>query len=386
MKSWLLDDPIMESIDAAIAAGHIVSAEQIEEIKAEYARNAPRNDGGRAVIPIEGILTNKPNFLAAVFGGGNTIYSDIIKAVQKADADPSINEIVLAVGASPGGTIAGLFPAMDAIRESKTPTKAIVEDMALSACFGVVSQADEVIAMTPVTQFGNVGVVKTFNVDGNTVDVTSTKAPKKRTDVTTEEGLAAARESLDDVHDQFAQAIALGRGTTADDVNKNFGQGASVIAHKALSAGMITGIFSKQQTTETAHDGGEEVSMKTLEEFKAAHPALYAEAVAFGEAQARDLMAAHAVRGRACGNLELALEAIESGSEMNEKIKAQYDAAQSNKNAVNARIEENPPEIGQPTESPKAKEDDDVVAKAWAIIDGETEDPDVMNFDALGEV
>ena len=382
--TWLLDEPIRASIEAARASGQIVSAEQIAQVEQEEAAKAPTTRGAQAVIPIDGVLTNKRDFLSAVFGGGNTLYPDIIRAVEAANADSKVDEIVLAVGATPGGTIAGLFPAMEAIRNSSKPVKAIVEDMALSAGYGLVSQADEIIAMTPVTQFGNVGIVKTVPLDKGSVDITSTNAPKKRPDASTEEGVAAIRENLDDVHEQFVNVIAQGRGTTPDKVNKNYGQGASMIAPKALSAGMITSIFSRE-TTNTASDGGEEVKAMNLEEFKATHPALYAEAVELGKAQALDLVQAHAHRGRECGNLEIALKAIEEGTEMTELMKAQYDTAQNNKNAVEARAAENPESVGTVTEPVAAQKKDDIATlmeEAMALEDSNDNYVHV-NLDAL---
>ena len=144
-----------------------------------------------------------------------------------------------------------------------------------------------------------------------------------------------------------------------------------MIAPKALSAGMITSIFSRE-TTNTASDGGEEVKAMNLEEFKATHPALYAEAVELGKAQALDLVQAHAHRGRECGNLEIALKAIEEGTEMTELMKAQYDTAQNNKNAVEARAAENPESVGTVTEPVAAQKKDDIATmmeEAMALED-----------------
>lgn len=382
MSVWLLDEPIQASIDEARAAGTIISAEQIAQINIECAADVPTVKGRKAIIPINGILTNKRDFLAAVFGGGNTLYPDIINAVQKADADPQINETVLAVGATPGGTIAGLFPAMEAIRNSSTPVTAVVEDMALSAGYGLVSQAREIVAMTPVTQLGNVGIVRSYSVDESVIDVTSTKAPKKRNDVTTEEGLAAAREVLDDVHDEFAKAIAIGRGTTADNVNKNYGQGATVIAKKALKAGMITSIFQKQQTDETASQGGEEVTAMNLEEFKAAHPALYAEAVAIGQMTERNRVEQHAKLGEKGGDqgMAIAMKAIKEGTDV-ESLQSDYIIALTTALSINSRQNENVKDLDSTVGPPaEAKSPVDL---AYEALEARNNDSDSFDVDAL---
>ena len=63
-----------------------------------YEALASRNRGyiaedDTAVINIHGVLTDKPDFSAMFYGGGNTVYSDIISALVDADNDPSVKNI-----------------------------------------------------------------------------------------------------------------------------------------------------------------------------------------------------------------------------------------------------------------------------------------------------
>jgi ClpP class serine protease len=350
------------------ASGHVFDAQAIAYIDASEAKNKPSTAGTSSIIPIEGVLTQKRDLFAAWFGGGNTLYPDITKAIVTGETDPLVSEHVLAVGTSPGGSIDGLFDTMAAIKAAKKPVRAIVRGMAASATFALVSQADEVIASNDVTQFGSVGIVSTFRVLENLVDVTSTKAPEKRPDVTTKEGIETARKPLDAIHDKFVEAIAKGRGTTSANVNENYGRGAIVIASDAVKQGMIDSIgIADTQTQNTANTGGEEVEarMKTLEDFRAQHPALYAEAVQVGIDQERDKVKAHAIYGAASGDYEGALKNIKDGVELTATVRAEYETKGWNKLAVEARQEEQPPPLDGTVPSDSAA---DVQDQAMALI------------------
>jgi ClpP class serine protease len=382
---WLLTNDIGETLAKMRESGHIFSAADMDRVDAAESRNAPTTVGSTAVIPIEGVLTQKRDMFAALFGGGNTLYPDIAKAAIDADSDPLVDDIVFEFGTVPGGTIDGLFDAMAAIKNIRKPTVSRVRGMAASAGYALAVQADDVIAANDVTQFGSVGIVRSFRVDSNIVEVTSTDAPDKRPDVTTEEGLEAARRPLDAIHVKLVEAIATGRRTSAKNVNENYGRGAIVIASDAIEEGMIDSIgIAKTQTQTTANIGGEEVTaMMTLAEFKAQHPALYDEAVAVGVekgiVQERDNVTAHAIYGRASGDMETALEAIEKGTPLTETVKAKYAVAGWNKRDIENRDNEQPPVIDgtAPSDSEGPDLGDQMVAAMQATSD------DHVNLDEM---
>jgi ClpP class serine protease len=391
--SWLLERYFSEQMAQAKCSNRQFASHEMEAMEEAEAKTKSSISGNVAIIPIEGVLTQKRDFFAAFFGGGNTLYPDIQRAVVEANADKMVSEIFLQIGSSPGGSIDGLFDTMAVIKSSKKPVRAFVRDMAASATYALVSQADEVIASNRATRFGSVGIVSTFRVDADYVDVTSTDAPDKRPDVTTKDGLEAARRPLDAIHREFVKEIAKGRGETPDAVNENYGRGAIVIAADAIKKGMIDkiGISKTKPTTQkTASQGGEEVSMKTLAEFKAAHPALYAEAVEVGKAEANsetmDLIKAHAHGGRESGDLETALEAIENLTPVTALITMKYQMAAVKKGQLKARQEDTIPDfdggIGA-SEKPEKTEDEKVIDEAYAIIDGSVETDDAVDCDAI---
>jgi len=328
---WFLLDSFLKQINEPVA----LDAEARAELSAASAPLGSLSvSKGTAYIPIEGILTEKRDMFAAFVGGGNTTYPAIVNAIQKANELSSVKQIVLSVGYSPGGSVNGMFAAMDAIRESGKPVRAEVRNGALSAAYGLVSQAGEIVAAGPWTQFGSVGTAYDTRVNGDSVSITNTDSPKKRPDIKTDEGKEVIREQLDEIHGLFAGAIASARGVDIETVNRTYGQGSMVLADRALQAGMITAIEKTKKS--------EEKKIMDLEKLKAEFPALYNAIVDLGVAKERDRVCSHLILGDASGDMSTAMAAVRDGSEMTATISAQYQAAGMRRDFANARKADNP--------------------------------------------
>lgn len=349
---WLLEQEAFRKLNAAIVSGEF-TAEQIEACKIQTLERGPLGGaeirGSEGVIPIEGTLTEKFDFFAHYFGGGNTLYGNISAAVEAFDKDPSVNSIVFEIGSSPGGHISGLFAAVETIQKAKTPTVARVKSMAASATYALASAADKIYASDKSTMVGSVGVVQDFCVDDSSIQIRSTKAPKKNPDVRTEEGKAAVTEVLDGVHELFAGAIAKGRGTTTARVNADFGQGAIVLASDAVKKEMIDGVGIKNlrkikptATSLTKASSKMEVVKMNKDTLRLEHPALYAEMIELGVAQERDRVIAHVKMGEASGDTKTMMAALKDGSGMTMTIEADYKIAAMRRNDMDSRQEENP--------------------------------------------
>jgi len=358
---WLLEAGIRRQLEQAQAAGIVPTAEQQSQFMAFHGSASAQSSsrimavaGDTAEITVKGVLTKEPNFLAMLFGGGNTTFPEIINALAEAEANPAIAKVVLAVD-SPGGTVAGLFETLAAIEAFSKPIESVVSDLAASAAFALVASTDKITATNRATSFGSVGIVASFAVDEDVVTITSTDAPKKRPDVTTEEGVAAVREELDALHEIFVDAIAAGRGTTPEEVNAKFGQGATLLAGEALKRGMIDAVTVAQPSLAVvasadikpaAHKGGNdsEKGPMDLQELKAQHPAVYAAAVGVGAEQGvkdeRDRVSAHLTMGEASGDMKTAVAAIGDGSGMTNSLQAAYLAAGMNRRDVDNRQED----------------------------------------------
>ena len=308
---WLLETSVRQAIEQAQAAGIIPTVEQQTEF--ETSRTAAMVDGNSRVltlagnsaeIAIKGTLTKSPDFMAMLFGGGNTTYTEIVSAIAAAEQDDNITDITLSID-SPGGAFDGLFDALASIQSAKKPIKAVVGGMAASAAYAIASQADTIVASNVASRIGSIGVAAEFNVNKNSVILTSTDAPKKRPDVTTAAGKEMVVEELDALHEIFVEAIAKGRGVSIDTINGGFGQGATLLADDALKRGMIDSVakttFKTVDTTNlktVASDGDNpEVELMNLSELKATHPDVHAAAVQVGIDQERDRVGAHLQMG-----------------------------------------------------------------------------------------
>lgn len=345
---WLLEASVRLAIEQAYRSGTLPTAQQQIDYEARYAASASETasrlltvTGNSAEVAVRGVITKAPSFLAMLFGGGNTTYDEIIAALAEAEADPTVDNITLSID-SPGGHFDGLFDALAAIEGTSKPVKALISNVGASAAYALASQADEIVASNRAARIGSVGVAATIGVDDSEVTITSTNAPKKRPDVTTEEGRAMVREELDAMHEIFVDAIVEGRGSTIEKVNAEFGQGATLLAGEALKRGMIDAIAEsslkavKSTKTTTALNGGNqpETGNMDLKQLKAQHPDVYSAAVQEGVDQERDRVTAHLTMGEASCDTKTAFAAIKDGSDMTATLQAQYMTAGMNRNDV----------------------------------------------------
>lgn len=344
MNAWLISPEAFAPIAAAIKQGLTPTAEQMVQFDASFSEGdypgarIMNKAGPIAQINIRGVLSKEPSWMLRFFGGGNTAYSEIISAIAEAERDPTIEEIIFSID-SPGGQTSGLTRAMDAIKYTKKPTSAEVEGMAASAAYGLASQADKVIAMDRGSMVGSIGIKATFFVDPTEVEITSSNAPEKAPDPTTEEGQTAIRKMLDALEAVFIEDIADGRGVTVDKVKSDYGRGGVFLAKDALTHGMIDAISEnpRSQNTPGATTPTQEAKTMDLQELKAKHPETYQAAFNEGVAKERDRVSAHLTMGDASKDMKTAIDAVKDGSEMTASLQATYLAAGMKNAAIGAR-------------------------------------------------
>lgn len=366
---WLLAKNIWDKLQAATTTGREATREQAIEIAAFIGwevSDVLTTSGGKGVIDIFGVLTQEPDPFAAVFADANTTYSAIIDAVHAAEGDPDVKEIILNIN-SPGGQFDGMLETMEAIRETKKPTRAEVGGIAASAAFGLASSADEIVATNRTASFGSVGVVAEFFIDDDMVTITNTGSPDKRPDPATAEGRATIQAQLDDAFNLFAEGIAAGRGIEASDVAEKFGKGGTFFAEKAREMGMVDRVEKSSQNTSQSSSTATPTKASSVKEpkilttkpvkgvqmdlatLKAQHPELIAlivaEATAGIQTSAleveRKRVNAHLHMGAESGDMDTALAAIKDGSEMDAELTAKYVMATAKKTAIGHRQDDN---------------------------------------------
>lgn len=106
----------------------------------------------------------------------------------------------------------------------------------------------------------------------------------------------------------------------------------------------------------------------TLQELQSQHPEIYAQAVDAGVNQERERVTAHLTMGEASGDMNLATQCINGGSEVSATINAQYMAAQMKRLESNDRNDENVQDVNTPP--PAEGNDDKAMAGAVANLLG----------------
>lgn len=243
---WLIRKDVIAKVEHARASGHVAPAGEVEAFNRRMVECASsgeprifRRAGDVAEIRVEGVLTPKPDFYAYYYGGGNTTYPEIIQSLQIAGADPTIKRVVLSIS-SPGGYVAGLFDVLAALEIFAKP-KETIASQADSAAYAIAALGGKITAPNDAAEFGSIGVCATYvKYDfEEVIDITSSNAPDKRPDPSTDEGKKVIRKYLDDIEDLFVAAIAKGRGTTAETVTSTFGRGAVMLATEAKKLKLI---------------------------------------------------------------------------------------------------------------------------------------------------
>lgn len=250
MKSRMLDairSELWEMRPEALASW-IASLDAVEP--KESSPRLPKTDGGIGLITIQGVIGHRP-------GGGyyaNTYSAEVADWLRKMAANPSIGAIVLDIN-SPGGTVAGLAEAADAINDVKAikPVYAVANPEAASAAYHLGSQATRFFA-TPSGEVGSIGVwaahVDLSEALTNAgIKVSLISAGKYKVEGNPFEPLGeVAREeiqrSVDMHYEAFLKSVARGRSTTPATVRDTFGQGRMVEAPRAKDLGMIDAIHT----------------------------------------------------------------------------------------------------------------------------------------------
>lgn len=345
MNTWFITKDAWEMVRAAQALGVAPNASERLDFEAslsdgDYPGARIMNKiGSVAQINISGVLSKEPSWILRWFGGGNTAYSEIISAINEAERDPAIEEVIFNID-SPGGQTNGLTGAMDAIAAMTIPTRAEVSGMAASAAYGLASQAGSITALDRSSMFGSIGVKGTYYVDETVVEITSSNAPEKAPDVTTDEGKVMVQKTLDQIEAVFIDDIARGRNTTADKVKSDFGRGGVFLAQEAKTHGMIDEVKDRTQQP-GAITTTQEANNMNLQELQQKHPETYAAAVAVGVAQEQDRVSAHLTMGEASGDIKTAIEAIGKGDQLTAAYQAKYMAAGMKNGQIGARQDDN---------------------------------------------
>jgi ClpP class serine protease len=344
---WLMIQQEVERIEALYET---ITAEQMQAVMGmSVSGPSPVSfDGSTARIDIKGMLVQNRDPIADMFGIEHTAYSDII--AQISDAESKGAERIVFIANSPGGSTNGMYDAMEAIATTPLKTESVVTGTAASAAYMLISQTGKITAKNELNMVGSVGVA--IPMGGKTREgISNTSSPKKMPDMGTEDGKGVVRAMLDDVYGVLADRIAEGRGTTVENINANYGQGAVMTARTALAQGMIDAIETKKTKQPAGKTPAANMRGKAMdiEKLKAEHGDVYAAVFSAGVKAERDRVDAHLTLAEASGDTETAHAAIKSGDGLTDTIRAKHMGAEIRNRSIAARGEETPAPVAVAT-------------------------------------
>jgi ClpP class serine protease len=236
-----LDDP------AVIAVSRDGHAERIAEAVAEMGTAFPGTRAaairdGVGSLPLFGPIVPRANVLTEASGA--TSLASLAADFRKLEASPEVRRILI-VSDSPGGMITDVHQFGTLIARASKPVSVFVSGLCCSAAYWIASQASEIIA-DPSALIGSLGVMMAARVQEapnsegeRIVHITSSNAPDKRADLTSDEGQAKIRAMLDEIEAVMFSDVARGRKVPIAQVREGFGRGATLSARQARQAGMI---------------------------------------------------------------------------------------------------------------------------------------------------
>jgi protease-4 len=221
------------------------------------------------LVTIESILGQQFSFpsygarvgLVRVEGG---IYDSriIIEDLERMSEDPGISALVLRVE-SPGGGVAAsqeIFEYIRGMQEDGLPLVVSMGSVAASGGYYIGCSADTIVA-NPGTLTGSIGVIMSFTnleelfgkigMDFEVIKSGRFKDTGSWSREMTSEERQLLQETIDDIHAQFVEVVAEGRGLPYDEVAA-LADGRIFSGRQALEAGLVDRLGTLEDAVEVA--------------------------------------------------------------------------------------------------------------------------------------
>ena len=235
------------------------------EAVGQRAAKLPRVNGGVAILPVHGMISQRSSIFSEMFGG--TATESLASGFSRAINSERVNAIVLDVD-SPGGTTSGVEMVADLIHSGRgiKPIIAVANSLAASAAFWIASSADH-FAAAPGADVGSIGVFRMHEdhseelaADGVKVTFISTpdfKVEGNPFEPLSEAGLKHHQEQVDATFGAFNAAVARNRGVSKASAKASFGKGRSFNAQQAAEINLVDRVASMTKIMrELGVDGG----------------------------------------------------------------------------------------------------------------------------------
>ena len=205
-------------------------------------------EGGVAVLPLVGIISQRMNLLSSLSGGTST--EKFAARFDELMKNQDVSAIVIDVD-SPGGSVEGVEELSKKIYDARVANEkrviAVVNPLMASAAYWIGSAAHEVV-VTPSGAVGSIGVFTVhteFSAFDEAAGVTHTlvKAGRYKAEANDfqplEDGARDHMQSVvDDYYSLFAEGVARNRGVSAETVRTGLGEGRAFPARRAIDVGL----------------------------------------------------------------------------------------------------------------------------------------------------
>lgn len=213
---------------------------------------------GVAVVPIDGVLSNRATLLQRVSGG--TSYELLRRDMKAALADPRAHAVVLAID-SPGGATMGVQETaqliFDAARSGTKEVVAVTDGVMASAAYWLGSAADRAFIASDTTQVGSIGVLyRHVDLSGAQekagIKVQNVYAGRYKTLVSSDaplsdEARGEMQAMVDKLYGLFVDTVATHRGVDAATVLAKMADGRIFLGREAVDAGLVDGVATLDQ-------------------------------------------------------------------------------------------------------------------------------------------
>lgn len=244
---------------------------QAKDVEIPRRIKLPKVSGSVAILPVYGVIHQRPSVWDEVFGGTST--QALGASFVRAMSDERIGAVVLDVD-SPGGTVAGVEELSDLIwrwaneQGIRKPVVAIANSEMASAAYWISSQVGAKqlrLVASPGSHVGSIGIYVAHEdisdmlaADG--IKVTLISAGEHKTEGNPFEPLSAdARDhiqsQIDITYDTFVNHVARGRGVLKSHVKESFGGGRDFNAKQAADMGLVDRVATIGKVLQELGDG-----------------------------------------------------------------------------------------------------------------------------------
>lgn len=245
------DHEIAEVMDSRAEMGEDGKVKRVEMDAGPTITPSAKTGKFNALITLHGVATYDLQYVPYCFS--TLLLSQIMGRLA---ADPSIDTIILDID-SPGGMVTGTKEAADAVYAAakKKQVIGLVNPLCASAAYWIASQCSRIVGV-PSADVGSIGVfmchydcsamLADAGIKPTYIFAGEYKVEGNSSEPLSEEGKAFYQSEVDQTYSDFINAVARGRGVTAQVVLDKFGKGRCYAAPVAKKLGMIDEISTIQ--------------------------------------------------------------------------------------------------------------------------------------------